>query len=44
MEQNKENLEKYAYFLRMLNQTNLEAIQKIENSFLSLFLNNRKDK
>ncbi len=31
MEQNKENLEKYAYFLRMLNQTNLEDIQKIED-------------
>ena len=30
MEQNKENLEKYAYFLRMINQTNLQDIQKIE--------------
>ena len=30
MEQNKENLEKYAYFLRMMNQTNLEDIKKIE--------------
>ena len=34
MEQNKENLEKYAYFLRMMNQTNLEDIKK-EKSILS---------